>query len=133
MLKPVLTSMMKKRFPNMRIDYGSSETNMIATVHPVHPSWKPIIIRDDEREITIFFGEFTHDHYRDYLGDAPKDAKVRAIAEIVIEELAMVFEDQIEFWSGQGQNGMGPVGSYCGNEDPQKAIRPKLWSGKESL
>lgn len=53
MLKIVLTSELKKRFPNMNIQFGGAD-NVIATIPPICESWEPIMIFGDDDEATIF-------------------------------------------------------------------------------
>lgn len=113
----------------MEIEFGGNDTNVIATIPPVHASWKPVVIRDDGHEVTVFYGSFTHWHYKYYGDDVPIESKAQAIAEDVVEELAMVFDDQIEFLGSC----MGPRGSHGSISKGDSGSIPKLWSGKESL
>ncbi|NVK16444.1 MAG: hypothetical protein HWE35_19915 [Rhodobacteraceae bacterium] len=114
----------------MEIEFGGEDSSIIATVPAVDASWKPIVIRDDGYEVTVFYGDFTHDHYKYYGEDASAASKAQAIARDIIEELAMVFDDQIEFWRTGSSGGMGPIGSRKTFSKVQ--ISAKLWSGKDS-
>ena len=131
MLKQIVSSEIKKRFPNIDMELGSEDTNIIATIPPVHASWKPIVIYDNGNEITVFYGAFTHNHYKYFGEDAPATTKANAIAKDVLDELAMVFEDQIEFWQSRSMSGMGPIGSGQKISRIDKVTCAKLWSGKD--
>lgn len=133
MLKQFVGSELKKQFSNMGIEYGTGDTNIIATIPPIHPSWAPIVLRDDHVEVTVFYGHFTHEHYKYYGEDMPADARAKAIAEEVVEELALVFDDQIAFWRKRHSSGMFPISSLEAHKlrhhgDTASAT---LWSGRE--
>lgn len=128
MLKQFVSLELKKRFPRMNIEFGDIDTDIIATIPPVHASWKPIVIRDDGHEVTVFYGSFTHDHHKYYGEDAPIETKAQAIANVVVDELAMIFADQIKFYlSGR----VGPVGATEELSRVKSDSPAKLWSGKD--
>lgn len=128
MLKAVLTSELKKHFPNMTIQYGSID-NVIATIPPVHQSWKPITIFDDDFEVTVFFGDFTHQHF-DYYGEkTDPETEAHSIATDVIEVMRAVFEDRLEFYKGLGGGGSRARGSQRGLSKILFGENGIVWSG----
>lgn len=133
MLKQFVSSELKKRFPGIEVEYGAGDTNTIATIPPIHPSWAPIVLRDDHVEVTVFYGHFTHNHYKYFGEDISADARAQAIAEEVVEELALVFDDQIAFWQKRYSSGMFPVSSLEAHKlrHPGDTATATLWSGKE--
>ena len=132
MLKQFVIAELKKRFHRMEIEFGGVDTNVIARIPPVHASWKPILIRDDGHEVTVFYGDFTHDHYKYYGVDVSIERQAKAIAEGLVAELEMVFDDQIEFWRTSFSGGMGPIGSLKAISYAPVDTKATLWSGKDS-
>ena len=110
MLKILLTSELKKQFPNMTIEYGVKD-DVIATIPPIHQSWKPIIICDDGDEVTVFYGDFTHKHFGYYGESIEVEAQAQSIATDVIEAMTPVFEDRLEFYKRLGSGGFRVRGS----------------------
>lgn len=130
MLKQIVSSKLRERFPAMDIEFAKQDTNLIAKISPIHSSWKPIMIRDDGSEVTVFFGDLTHSHYKYYGDDAPASTKALAIAEEVVEELSLVFDDQLEFWKTRSSSGMGPLGSRRRHSENSFGPTSILWSGR---
>lgn len=110
MLKTVLTSELKKHFPNMNIQFGGVD-DMIATIPPIHQSWKPIIICGDEDEVTVFYGDFTHKHFGYYGENTDLEIQAQSITTDVIEAMMSVFDDRIEFYKRLGGGGFRVRGS----------------------
>ncbi|MBM1631878.1 hypothetical protein JQV27_03455 [Sulfitobacter mediterraneus] len=110
MLKTVLTSELKKHFPNKNIQFGGGD-DVIATIPPIHHSWKPIVICYDEDEVTVFYGDFTHKHFGYYGESIEVEVQAQSIATDVIEAMTPVFEDRLEFYKRLGSGGFRVRGS----------------------
>ena len=128
MLRKRVTSELKRRFPEVEIEFRGLEPNVIAVIPPIHNSWKPIVIYDDNSEVIVYFGQFTHSHYK-YYGEAQSvEAEAEAVAEELCNDLAMVFSDKMEFYKAGSLSGMGPTESELSRA--RRGFPITLWSGK---
>lgn len=128
MLRKRVTSEIKRRFPEVEIEFEGLEPNVIAVIPPIHGSWKPIVIYDDISEVTVYFGQFTHSHYK-YYGEAQSlEAKAKSVAEDLCDDLAMVFCDKMEFYRSESSSEMGPIESEFSRA--RRGFPITLWSGK---
>jgi hypothetical protein len=106
-------------FPDSTVSYGESP-EPIVTIAPMHPDFGTIEVIDDECELTVACGNFTHVHMSNYdEGISPEEREKRIIASL-IDFLADVFTDRVEFWgSHQGGGGcrlrksQGPVSEFA--------------------
>ena len=128
MRKIVLTSELKKHFPNMTIEYGGKD-DVIATIPPIHQSWKPIIICGDEDEVTVFYGDFTHKHFGYFGENTDVEIQAKSIASDVIEEMKSVLEDQLEFYKQLGGGGSRARGSQGRLSKALFGKNGVVWSG----
>jgi len=129
MLKIVLTSELRKHFSNMTIEYGGKD-DVIATIPPIHQSWKPIIICDDEDEVTVFYGDFTHQHFAYYGENSDIEIQARSIASDVIEAMKSVVEDRCEFYKQLGGGGSRARGSQGWLSKALFGKNGVVWSGR---
>lgn len=112
MLKTVLIEALEDHFPRINFFLGGVDI-VIATIPPIHQSWEPIVICDDGDEVTVYFGHFTHKHYG-YYGESTDPRLIALIvAADVVEDMKLVFDDQLEFykfWGGGGSRTRGTQG-----------------------
>ena len=128
MLRTVLTLELRSHFPEVAIEFGGAD-RIIATIPPVHQSWKPIVIYDDEDEITVFFGDFTHMHFGSYGEQTTQAIAAQSIANDVINFMRPVFEDRLEFfrwWGGGGCRAKGSQGWLSRSLFGENGV---VWSG----
>lgn len=104
MFKNILTSELKRCFQKIIFEFGG-EDDIIATIPPIHQSWEPIIICDDGVEVTVYYGDFTHEHYGYYGEESDPELVAQSVAIDVIETMKLVFDDQIEFFKFRGGGG----------------------------
>ncbi len=95
----------------------------IATMEPPWPGFGLITIEDDDDEITVHCGVFTHVHFGGYSEVSDASARAVRISADVIAFLDAVFSDQIEFWSSGGAGGNCPRG---------EADKPRWWGTNRS-
>jgi hypothetical protein len=106
-LKQTMANELKKRFPEMDIDYHCQDDDVVACIAPIDQAWEPVFVCVEGEEITVYFGDFTHAHYGCFEDELSDGCKARLIAEDVVRVLEMVFDDQVEFYSFWGYLGGG--------------------------
>jgi hypothetical protein len=108
-------------FPNVRISYGESPDPII-TFHAIHPDFGSIEVVDDGFELTVYCGNFTHIHLGNYDKGSSREERDKRIVADLVEFLAAVFSDRMEFW-GSHRGGGG-----CRLRETQSSL-PELVSG----
>ena len=88
---------------------------------PVHPEVGPIEIHDDDSELTVVAGNFTHGHFSNYDDDLSDEEKDIAIVDAVIDFLDAVFADQVVFW---GSHESGGGWSHRATPDAGQSVWP---------
>lgn len=104
MISEHLIPMIQDRFPNL----GSRERNKgnhVFTFPPKIEEYGPVQIYDDEDEVTVYLGRFTHGHFSNYEEGLTMEEKERKIAEDVIHFLEALFDDRVLAWGSH--SGMG--------------------------
>ena len=117
-------------FRGQQISYGEPPEPII-TVAPVHPDFGPIEVLDDEVELTVHCGRFTHVHISNYdEGITPEEHNTRVVASLVTL-LHEIFADRVEFWGSHRSGGgfrtrgsQGPVSKALGVTEAEFT-----WSG----
>lgn len=128
MFKTALTEALVDHFPRVKFDFNGA-SNVIATIQPIHRSWEPIIICDDGDEVTVYFGHFTHKHYGYYGESTDPMLMARTVASDVVEDMKLVFDDQLEFYKFGGGGGSRPRGKQGKLSKLLFGIRGVVWSG----
>jgi hypothetical protein len=130
MLSKVVTSYLEERIPK-RIEVvapGEDRTPFIR-IKTSESDFGDIELYDDEDEVTIYFGRFTHSHFSNY-DDIPVEEKEAQIAEDVYEVLRATLDDELEFWgSHQGSGGFQGV-EYA--KEQKRGILSRIFSGGSS-
>ncbi|MGE3918857.1 MAG: hypothetical protein AB7F78_24485 [Hyphomicrobiaceae bacterium] len=108
-----------------------ADGHTIATMEPPWLGFGLITIDDDDDEITVYCGVFTHVHFGDYSEGSDPSARAIRISADVIAFLDAVFSDQIEFWKCRRAGGCGPRGEqdkphWCGTN---RLYKRGVWSG----
>ncbi len=110
----------KARFPDRSI---SVKAGTVATISGGNPNIGNIEIQDDMDKLIVFIGNITHGHFDCYDESFSEEEKQREIASDVLNFLADVFADKIEFYRGKhGGGGWRAAGS-----EPESSF---TWSGK---
>jgi hypothetical protein len=116
-------------FPDSIVNYGDSPAPVV-TIAPVCPEFGAIEIIDDEFELTVSCGNFTHVHLSNYDDGISTDERERRIVASLVAFLSDVFADRYEF-SGSHRGGGG-----CRIRGSQGAVSTLLlgsatfaWSG----
>ena len=108
-----LVEVILARFPERRpavVDDGVT----VIVVPALHPAFGDIEIDDDEWEITVHFGVFTHVHFGNDVDGLPVEQKKKIIVEDVCNYLNDVFMDRVEFFARWWGGGCGPRGKKKG-------------------
>jgi hypothetical protein len=121
-----IVSELKSAFPDMKMELLSvlSEGELFATIPPRWQDFGAITLHDDETEVMIRLGSFTHTHIQ---GTADE------IAAEIVQLLRDTFSDRLVFWAC-GVDGMGGI-DVKGEEpfwsvDQRPAdLRRAIWSG----
>jgi hypothetical protein len=110
MLSDRLAEELVKCFPDKAVQLHAGR-RPAASVASAHPSWEPIEIWDDEDELTVFCGQFTHVHFGNYDEDLSVEQREAQIVSDAISFLEDVFADRIEFYTMVFGGGCRPRGS----------------------
>ncbi len=103
----------KARFPDRSISV--TEAGTVATIAGANQNVGNIEVQDDLDELIVFIGDITHGHFDCYDNLLSEEEKRREIASDVLDFLADVFADKIEFYRGEhGGGGWRPAGSGPG-------------------
>jgi len=70
-----------------------------------HPGFGAVQIQDDESELTIHVGRFTHSHTSPQEDDLTEEEKAESITWEVINFLQDLFDDQIVVWGSHEESG----------------------------
>ena len=82
------------------------------TFEPKWADFGALELFDDEDEVTIYYGIFTHAHYGCFDEGLTDTEKAEHILTNILADLSEVFADRSEFYAGVGGGGFGPVGSH---------------------
>ena len=98
-------------FPGVSTSYGESP-DPIVTIDAIHPAFGRIEVVDDKFELTVYCGNFTHVHLSNYEKGISSEERDKRIVADLVEFLADVFSDRMEFWgSHRGGGGCRVRGS----------------------
>jgi len=91
-------------FPSLALTYGE-EPDPIVTIAPAHPDFGPIEVMDDEFEITVNCGRFTHVHLSNDDEGIDQEERNRRIVAALISFLRDIVADRMEFWGSHRGGG----------------------------
>lgn len=91
-------------FPGLAISYDDPP-KPIVTIAPVHADFGAIEILDDSFELTVYCGSFTHVHISNYDDGISDEERTERIVGSLVEFLADVFSDRLEFWGSHRTGG----------------------------
>lgn len=96
MLSDTLIARIKQKYANRPVQYGTPPEPVV-TFPAIHPQVGDIEIFDDQEELTVYIGHFTHWHVADYTNgiQGPSPNK---LADTIIEFLEELFADKIVLW-----------------------------------
>jgi hypothetical protein len=109
-------------FPGLTISYDEPP-RPIVTIEPVSAHFGPIEIVDDDFEITVNCGRFTHVHISNYDDGISPEERTERLVESLLEFLTDVFSDRLDFW------GTHLGGGGCRLRD-QPSILPRILGGQ---
>ncbi len=107
----------------MRPRYGESP-DPIVTFDAIHPDFGRLEVADDQFELTIYCGNFTHIHLSNYEKGIPSEERDERIVADLVAFLADVFADRVEFF-GSHRGGGG-----CRVRGAQGSLPPFLSEGE---
>jgi hypothetical protein len=112
---------MKAEFPEVKFTLDKGKH--LISIAPKHPDVGSIDIQDDDDEITVFIGNFTHWHVGCYEDKLSETQKAKSIAEDIAEFLQNLFDDKIIMWGCHEKGG----GFYVKGNKPNS----KSWLGTQ--
>jgi hypothetical protein len=115
MLASHLAKKIIEAFPTL--SYERSEDGRVIIITGPCAEVGNIEIQDDEYELTVFVGNFTHWHVGCYEEGYSELEKAEYIASRVVEFLSDLFSDKIVMWGSHSGGG----GFYNREEAPQKS------------
>jgi hypothetical protein len=88
---------LRARFPAvaMRVE---PDAQSLVVFPPQHPAVGDVAIQDDGDELTLYLGGFSHIHFSNDDDTLCAEEKAEDIAHQVVQFLAKLFADQIEFY-----------------------------------
>lgn len=117
---------LKGHFPNRGLRVETSPE--VRVIFPAaHPEFGNIEICDDDDEVTIYTGHFTHGHFSNYKKNLSEEEKSKKIAENVVGFLKDVFADQIVFWGSHRGSG-----GWFKRDEPGKSFRTGIFGKPRS-
>lgn len=88
------------------------ESDAVAIISGNNPNIGNIEVQDDLAELIVFIGDITHGHFDCYDDSLTDEEKQKKVATDVLDFLADVFADKVEFYrSERGGGGWRPAGS----------------------
>jgi hypothetical protein len=125
----LLVPMLRTRFPDLAFIGPSGQPPQL-TIPASHPDVGDIVLQDDDEEITVFLGHFTHRHFSNY-DEIQTTEKEQIIAEDVVRFLEDLFADRIVMWgSHRGMGGSHPIDSHSLLSLGRKKY---VWSGPRDI
>ena len=99
----------------------------------ISESFGDIEVTEEDDELVIYFGRFTHSHFSYYENDLSEREKVDLIASQAIACLAEVFADRLEFYgSSSGSGGFRQRDSQAPLPGRIVDRTTHLWSGQDA-
>lgn len=111
---------MKTELPEVKFTLDKGKH--IISIAPKHPDVGSIDIQDDNDELTVCIGNFTHWHVGCYEDELSEIQKAKSIAGDVAEFLQKLFDDKIIMWGGKTSGGFYEKGHK---------LNSKSWWGKQ--
>ncbi len=104
MLLETLIHDLKASYPDQA--YSVNEKERLLSITAQNDEVGGIDIKDDEYELTVYVGNFTHWHVGCYEEELSEEEKAKHISNQVIEFLSDLFNDQVVMW-GSHEGGGG--------------------------
>lgn len=127
MIKDVLISELKKRFPTRSYQEGSSPET-IAVFPAAHPDIGDVTISDDKDEIIIEVGKISHGHFACYDSSLSVSQRENLITRDVINFLEDLFSDRVLLWASESG-----AGGWKRMKNPTDIKRISEWKGFKEL
>jgi hypothetical protein len=125
-----LVKRLKEEFPERSFEIAAPP-GLVVTIPPDHPEVGAIEIYDEDGELTVNIGRFTHCHFSPYNYSGFSDQEL--VVELVDDTISFirdVFLDKIVFWGAHSSSG----GTYRVGVTPGTPIKPwgprYVWSGE---
>jgi len=99
---------LNRDFPSLKFSVNNEE--QFITIPPIYKDFGELIIQDEDYELTVFLGNFTHWH----VGDFEKPINENEITTEVSEFLNDLFKNKIVMWGSNETSG----GFYYKNVKP---------------
>lgn len=99
-----LIPLLLTRFPECSFKVTGS-AQPCAILPAKHPDVGDIVIHDDEYELTVVVGSFTHGHFSNYDNGLTDSGKHDAIIAEFLDFLEDVVSDQVVFWGSHAGGG----------------------------
>lgn len=102
LLADVIAPRLRGRYPQhrLRLDAGPPQRIVIPAVHPAVGD---IVIYDDEGELTVMYGNFTHSHYGPFQPFPSPDLE-QTIEDLCLD-LDALFADRMVMWGSHETSG----------------------------
>ena len=126
-LKRAVVELLKAEFSTL--DFTANlDADCFVTIQPAWSDFGQVEILEDNGQLIVNWGRFTHSHIDSY--DEDQEEHVNEIIDLLRHQIDNVIADKVAFW---GQSRGGPGGFYflgraSSLEQPLPAY---LWSGKE--
>ena len=124
-----LVKRLREKFPERSFVFAEPP-GLVVTVPPDHPEVGAIEIYDEDDELTVYVGRFTHSHFSPYnYTGFSHDELVIELVEDTVSFLSDIFSDKIVFWGAHNSSG----GTYRVGDASKSPIEPWgprfVWSG----
>ena len=132
MILTALIDKLEHKLPDCKWRLEGSETPRL--VFPaVSENFGDIEVAEEDDELVIYFGRFTHAHFSYYENDLGQADKVALIASNAFACLADVFADRLEFYgSSSGSGGFRQRGSQAPLPSRIVDRTTHIWSGQDA-
>jgi len=113
----------ERLFPRLQARFGDRSKKIVGARQVVfsaaHAEVGDLIVQDDDDEVTVFLGRFTHCHIGNYDDGLTDVGREERISNEVIRFLEETFADQVEFW-----------GNHRGGSSRRRKPKPRSFLSK---
>jgi hypothetical protein len=126
-LKRAVIELLEAEFPTL-VFTTNLDTECFVTIQPTWSDFGNVEILEDQGQLIVNWGRFTHSHIDSY--DEDREEQINEIVDHFRHQVGNVVADKVAFW-GQSRGGSGGF-YFLDHSSPTEDPRPAyLWSGKE--